>query len=82
MDIWKLIGSEPYTRKDGTHTTLNLWQRPCAKCGEPFVVKASFCATPEDKRFKTFGLIHCLSHRLTKEEVKNRWLKACRGRHG
>jgi hypothetical protein len=30
---------EPYTRKDGTQTTVALWATHCATCGQPFVIK-------------------------------------------
>lgn len=34
------IGHEPYTRIDGSHTQLAVWQSHCAECGAPFQFRA------------------------------------------
>jgi len=57
--IWKRVGEEPYTRRDGTSTTLLVWECFCAKCGMPIWTK-----TPvEFGRSKSFGKKHCDAHK-------------------
>ena len=56
---WEEIGTEPYTRKDGSGTTLMVWQSKCADCGAPII-----CKTPMDySTSKAFGLRRCAGHR-------------------
>ena len=35
------LGTEPYTRRDGQSTTLQIWRSRCAQCGAPFEFKRS-----------------------------------------
>jgi hypothetical protein len=35
------LGTEPYTRRDGQPTTLQIWRSRCARCGEAFTFKRS-----------------------------------------
>jgi hypothetical protein len=37
----------PYTRRDGTQTTVLVWESQCAECGETFTFK-----TPNRERFE------------------------------
>lgn len=54
-------GVDPYTRKDGSKTTLLLWRGACAVCGEPFTVK-----TPQQpSSSKAFARKHCDAHKQT-----------------
>jgi hypothetical protein len=36
---YKLVGHEPYTRLDGSKTTLVVWSSACPTCGQPFVTR-------------------------------------------
>ena len=33
---YELVRTEPYTRTDGSDTTLAVWRSECPVCGEPF----------------------------------------------
>lgn len=57
-----LTGTEPYTRKDGTGTTLLCWNGACAVCGAGFTVKTPRLLTGT----KAFGRKHCDAHKLTR----------------
>ena len=35
---FRKIGSRPYRRRDGSETTLTVWQSACVKCGAAFEV--------------------------------------------
>lgn len=63
--------TEPYTRKNGTHTFLNVWHAPCARegCSNPCEVK-----TPSEGFgiSKAFNKLHCPDHVLTMAEVRRR----------
>jgi hypothetical protein len=57
--IFRHVGPEPYQRRDGTPTTLSVWQTRCVQCGAPFQIK-----TPANARSsKAFGIVHCPEHR-------------------
>jgi len=61
--LFQLVGSVPYTRLDGTATTLALWRGHCRQCGNAFTI-----ATPmpvEDSRMssKAFERVHCDAHK-------------------
>lgn len=66
-----LVGTEPYTRRNGTPTSLNIWHTACAHpgCKNPCVVR-----TPGESPHvsKAFGLIHCKEHALPMAEVRRR----------
>ena len=64
---------EPYTRADGTRTALVVWVSRCAVCGAEFEVKTP-AALADPAASKSFGARHCAAHKLTKTEVKARWL--------
>jgi rRNA maturation protein Nop10 len=36
---YELIRTEPYTRVDGSETTLSVWRSVCPVCGEAFEVR-------------------------------------------
>jgi hypothetical protein len=38
---YELLGTEPYTRLDGGHTTLAVWQSACPTCGEMFEARTA-----------------------------------------
>lgn len=55
---WLLVAEEPYTRKDGKHVKLLVWNRQCAKCEGIVVAK-----TPVDPTgTKAFTSKHCPKH--------------------
>lgn len=71
---FRLVGERPHTRKDGSPTTLGIWESNCVVCGAAFTVSVPLLASRSD----SFGAIHCLEHKLTKAQVKARWLSAAR----
>lgn len=64
----------PYIRKDGTHTRLDVWASACAICGERFTISVPTGSVDS----KAFGRKHCDKHKLTKDEVKTRWVRGIR----
>ena len=62
--------SIPYTRKDGTATTLEVWAARCCHPGCPalFTVKVPAGSTSS----KAFGAKHCADHKLTRVECLTR----------
>lgn len=34
--VYRLVELRPYTRRNGTETTLAVWRSCCAKCGDEF----------------------------------------------
>ncbi len=38
---YEMIGTEPYTRRDGEETTLLRWASHCARCADPMEVKSA-----------------------------------------
>jgi hypothetical protein len=66
--IWTRVGRRPYVRRDGTPTTLAVWQCHCAICGGPFAV-----TTPEAvqtaEQAAAFKIVTCPAHRLTPFEI-------------
>jgi len=57
-----LIGERPYIRKNGTQTTLKLWQAPCAVCGEPFTISTPISDTANTS--SAFYRKHCPDHKI------------------
>ena len=61
--LFSFTDAEPYTRKDGTDTTLLCWNGACTVCGAGFTVK-----TPQQlEGSKAFGRKHCEAHKLTRK---------------
>jgi hypothetical protein len=46
---YTLTGSKPYTRVDGTPSTIMLWSTPCKTCGTPFEITSG--VNPEMRRW-------------------------------
>ncbi len=44
------VGTEPYTRRDGTETVLQVWDAKCADCGAPFMTKSVAKTVAMNKR--------------------------------
>lgn len=64
---WTATGrTQPFTRKDGAVTTLEVLARPCRTCGKPFEVLA-----PKGERANvgTLCFRNCPAHRMTHAEV-------------
>lgn len=63
--VFDPVGREPYQRKDGSDTELQVWESLCQVCAAPFVVR-----TPVDfGTTQSFGAKHCVDHRLTPAQV-------------
>ncbi|TGQ79329.1 hypothetical protein EN850_20795 [Mesorhizobium sp. M8A.F.Ca.ET.207.01.1.1] len=61
---YRRVGSEPYTRRDGTGTMLGVWRSNCKFCGAEFECRASDMA-------ETFrGTRHCQAHRRPADRVR------------
>lgn len=60
---FRLIGREPYARKDGTPSEILTWQRPCATCGALFTAKTSRGAEAEPQRHHELERVNCPAHR-------------------
>ena len=68
---YELIGTEPYTRRDGSETTLSLWQSECPVCGKAFEVR-----TPARAR-KFEPSRRCEKHKRPGVRVNRR--QSCKG---
>lgn len=69
--IFDLVGEEPYTRKDGTTTSLKVWMADCAVCGQPFMIKTpQYASTNGDS--KAFGRKHCNEHKISNDQVSQK----------
>ncbi len=75
--VFNFLKTEPYTRKDGTATTLAVWTSTCRHpgCAQTFEVRVPASAPPEN--CAAFGAAHCIEHKLTKSETTRRWVAAC-----
>jgi len=51
--------NEPYTRRDGTVTKLDVWTGSCVVCGEPFEVRTARATN----RSNVFATTTCAAHR-------------------
>lgn len=73
---WRCV--EPYVRKDGTLTELDVWHGTCAHpgCGEQFIVRTAINC--ELGLSQSFARKHCDTHKLTMPEVRSRWKAAAR----
>lgn len=63
IDRFTRTGEAPYTRKDGTQTTLATWQGLCRQCGKPFEVTTPLPGTDGFTRTKAFGRVRCDAHK-------------------
>jgi hypothetical protein len=75
--IFRFVSTKPYTRKDGTQTTLAVWASKCRHpgCTKQFEVTVPASAPPEN--CAAFGAAHCAEHKLTRAETTKRWVDAC-----
>ena len=60
--VFVLVALRDYTRKDGTHTQVKVWQSTCKRCGEPFEVSTPLAVTSADQSH-AFKLLRCEKHR-------------------
>jgi hypothetical protein len=73
---FRRIGFKPYQRKNGTRTTIAVWQGACTICAAPFEVKTPGYVDQPDQS-KSFLATTCPDHRLTPTEVaRMRFCKA------
>jgi hypothetical protein len=73
--VFELVGEEPYQRKDGSMTELRVWRSGCKVCGEAFEAKTpAYAEKYEDS--SSFRALHCVKHKLTKEQVTQRLVAA------
>jgi hypothetical protein len=64
--VWREVGRQPHTRRDGSQTELIRWATPCRTCGALFEV------TTPSKNFEkatSFTLVNCKAHRMTPMEA-------------
>ncbi|MFC3323318.1 hypothetical protein [Mesorhizobium cantuariense] len=61
--VYRRIGLEPYSKKDGSQTTLAIWRSNCRFCGAEFDCKTS----REAQVFK--AALHCKAHRRRADRV-------------
>lgn len=74
--VFTHTATEPYTRKDGTQTNLDVWMGVCARqdCDKTFEVK-----TPaENTATKAFCRKHCDDHKATPSESFQRMVDTSR----
>jgi len=77
--LWLEIGREPYCRKDGSTTELIVWACRCASdgCSESVEVKTP---TAGYESSKSFGAKHCEAHKLSPDQVNDRFKAAVKAR--
>lgn len=73
---FELVGVEPYQRKDGSMTELNVWMANCSLCDQPFIVKTPVKVNSAEHSTSFFAK-HCADHKMSREDAKAHWLKAC-----
>lgn len=56
---FRQVGTEPYTRLDGSETQLIVWQAPCVACGAPFTVRTPVAYDTT----QAFGRARCDVHK-------------------
>lgn len=64
--LYELAKTEPYTRRDGTQTTLVVWRSTCATCGKPFEVRTPSVSSKFSPNRR------CQKHKRPGARVKNR----------
>jgi hypothetical protein len=70
--VFSLMGYKPHRLKSGDQAQLTLWRTDCATCGAPYWITTP--RTPKGyAHSKAFGQRHCSAHKLTKEQVQERW---------
>lgn len=55
--LYSRVGRQPWTRKDGSETTLSIWRTDCPACG------TEFQCTTADEAIGFKPLRHCATHR-------------------
>lgn len=73
--LWVEIGEEPYTRKDGKESAVIVWAVQCAAPGCDVMVQIRTARIGYEQS-RSFDTKHCPAHKLTKEQIKDRWLTA------
>ena len=76
-NLWTYQGTKPHRRnRDASLMTLDLYARPCARCGTPFQIAVPHGRTSKD--CQAFFAIHCKAHVLSRAEVELRRLEGVR----
>lgn len=74
---FELVREESYLRKsDGSTATVLVWQGTCRVCGASYLVRSPVSLT----NTKSFHVVHCEAHRLSRAESVERWLRARAGK--
>lgn len=77
--VFEFVWIEPYKRKDGTMTEIKVWKSNCKVCGEEFRISTpAYAEKLEDSR--AFGRLHCSDHKLSREEVIERWQQSMKAK--
>ncbi|WP_288076438.1 hypothetical protein [Pseudomonas sp.] len=59
---FEVVGEEPYTRQDGTQTTLKVWRSHCVDCNQEFTIRTTM-AIVDDSGTKQFMRKRCDEHK-------------------
>lgn len=62
----------PYTRKDGTTTSIEIWVSTCCRPGCTATFSVSVPIGTDPLFAKAFGSKHCADHKLTRAECLTR----------
>jgi hypothetical protein len=57
FSFW-LVGTAPYTKRDGTETTVKLWRALCRECRQPFEVTTP-AGVVKAKQSHAFNIRRC-----------------------
>ena len=73
---YRLVGSEPYRRRDGELSVILTWQSSCPECGGPFTTTSGLVTRYLTRR--------CPRHRKAGKPVSDKYKPDChrRKRHG
>jgi hypothetical protein len=67
---YECVAIEPYHRRDGQVTSLEIWTSECVQCGEPFAFKRS----PASQKFMPNR--RCPKHKRSGTKVRHKKLEA------
>jgi hypothetical protein len=75
--VFDLLRQEPYTRKGGGDTVVDVWGATCRRdgCLSRFEVRTPHRA--DTGTSNSFGRVHCDAHKATRQEATDSWVAAC-----
>lgn len=81
--LYTLVEVKPYTRRDGTSTSLDVWEALCTYpgCTVRYTVSVPHGYGPD--KSKAFGTRRCADHKMNQAERTEKWqaaIKASRER--